>query len=205
MFKKITIIILGLFILSGCEGFRGYFKKSANNKMIDTKGFEGSKRKPLYNKKYIELAKRNVIEENYDDDEDSDIDDYISEVRNPPKENRKIYREMIKNDAQRKKRNKLKKSSYREDNRIKNDKYPSLIEANEQVKKGNFQDQELQKELSEIKSMLNEAKRDLVKYKCPIQQDIEDTKAQHSLEKDNIKPEILPKEEKRVLKNPRPL
>ncbi len=63
MLKQIIIATLGLLVLSGCaDGFRGYFKKSANNKLIDNKGFEGGKRKPLYNKKYINTAKQNLAE-----------------------------------------------------------------------------------------------------------------------------------------------
>ena len=198
MFKKITVIILGLLLLSGCEGFRGYFKKSANNKMVDSKGFQGSKRKPLYNKKYIELAKRNVVEENFDDDEADEVDDYISEVKSVPLENRKIYKEMIKNDLKRKERNRLK-------NNIKQDTYPSLTEVNERVNKEDFREQELQKELSEIKSMLNETKKDLVKYKCPMQVNLENSKASdNSLDKAD-QTESSRKEEKRKYKNPRPL
>ena len=206
MFKKITIIIVGLCLLSGCDGFRNYFKKSANNKFIDTKGFEGSKRKPLYNKKYIALAKRNVIEENFDDDEEDDIDDYMSEVKNPSQENRKIYMNMIKNDA---KRNKLKRNKIlprKEDASAKNDKYPSLTDANEKVVKDDSNDQKLQQEIAEIKSMLNEAKKDLVKYKCPMQQSIEDSKTHNNPQnQEHINNESSHKAEKRVHKNPRPL
>lgn len=206
MFKKITIIILGLFLLSGCNGFRGYFKKSANNKYIDTKGFEGSKRKPLYNKKYIDLAKRNIIEENLDDDEEDNIDDNIAELKNPVQDNHKIYMEMIKNDV---KRNKLKKNNTlrrKAATSPKNSKYPSLTEANEKITKDASKDQDLQQEIAAIKSMLNETKKDLVKYRCPIQSNIGDVKTNNSPQNQERINSLPSKGEKqRVPKNPRPL
>lgn len=185
MLKKIIIAMLGIFLLSGCaDGFRDYFKKSANNKLMDTKGFKGSKRKPLYNKKYIELAKKNVIEENFDDYEDADLDEEASELPEPSKINRQIYLEMIKQDAKRKKRQRFEKykSNYRGEYE---DSYPSLGEISEKVKKEEATNQDLQKELAEIKAMLNEAKNDLTKYKCPMQQGEKEQKPAKNL-KDNL-------------------
>jgi len=202
MIKKITVIILGLFLLSGCEGFRDNFKKSANNKMIDRKGFQGGKRKPLYNRKYISLAKRNIVEENFDEDEE-EIDD-LSEIRNPSQENRKMYMNMIRRDAERKERKRLEeyKSSYKYNDADDDRSYPSLAKSNKKVKQEDLSDQKLQKELSEIKSMLNEAKKDLVKYKCPMGQNIDETKAQHSSSDDKevkIKSKILPNSPQKVV------
>jgi hypothetical protein len=207
MLKKITIILLGLFLLSGCNGFRGYFKKSANNQYIDMKGFAGSKRKPLYNKKYIDLAKRNIIEENLDEDEEDDIDDNIAELKNPVRENHRTYMEMIKNDV---KRNKLKKNntSYRKTAiSPKNGKYPSLAEANEKITKEDSKDQDLQQEIAEIKSMLNETKKDLVKYRCPMQINVEEAKPHDTAQNpEHINnPSSNRETTKRVSKNPRPL
>ena len=80
MLKKIIILFLGVFVLSGCtDSFRGYFQKSANNRLVDSKGFKGGKRKPLYNNKYISLAKKNIVEDNLDDPEDDD-DDYDNNI-----------------------------------------------------------------------------------------------------------------------------
>lgn len=166
MLKKIIIIILGLSLLSGCtDGFRGYFKKSANNKIIDRKGFAGSKRPPLYNKKYIAMAKRNVMEENFDDDEGDLLSEYDTETINPTLRNRQMYIKMVKQDAERSERQKLNQEQ----------EYPSLNSANDKVKRQNNDkndkaNSELHKELEQIKSMLRETKKDLEKYKCPARQ-----------------------------------
>ena len=57
MLSKAIILILSAFLLSSCvTGPEGYFKKSANNKIFDRKGFVNSKRAPLYNKKFIAIV-----------------------------------------------------------------------------------------------------------------------------------------------------
>lgn len=176
--KEAIAIIFSLLLLSGCtDTFRGYFKKSANNKLIDAKGFEGGKRKPLYNRKYISLAKKNVVEENFDDEEDINWDN--DEQIEPSIKNRQMYMDMIKRDAKRKKRQRFEtyRSSYTTDNQ--GDTYPSLTKANQKVQEQNNDDQKVQKELEQIKAMLNEAKKDLAKYKCPMQQNVEDIKPQN--------------------------
>ncbi len=160
MLRKTIITVLGLFLLSGCtDGFRGYFKKSANNKIIDTKGFEGSKRQPLYNKKYISMAKRNVTEENFDDDEEDLLSEADTETINPTLRNRQMYLKMVKQDADRKRRQKLNQDK----------DYPSLNLASDRVKKRNSDEEnsKLHKELEQIKAMLHETKKDLEKYSCP--------------------------------------
>ena len=59
MFKKVIIFTILTSFLSACvTGPEGYLKRSANNKLFDRKGFKGSKRAPLYNKKYIAQAKK---------------------------------------------------------------------------------------------------------------------------------------------------
>ncbi|WP_250310616.1 hypothetical protein [Rickettsia endosymbiont of Oedothorax gibbosus] len=166
MLKKIIIIVLGLSLLSGCtDGFRGYFKKSANNKIIDNKGFVGGKRPPLYNKKYIAMAKRNVMEENFDDDEGDLFSEYHTETINPTLRNRQMYIKMVKQDAE--SNEKRKKNQEKE--------YPSLNSANDKLKKQNNDKNDqannnLHKELEQIKAILRETKKDLEKYRCPARQ-----------------------------------
>lgn len=177
MLRHILGIALSLLLLSGCtDGFKGYFKRSANNKLIDTKGFEGGKRRPLYNRKYISLAKKNVVEDNLDED-DGDLDETTIESPSSSKANREMYIDMAKREAAKKKnRSRMQKyqESYSEPNN--NDEtYPSLAHASEKSKGKNYDDQELQKELSEIKSMLHDAKKDLAKYKCPTNQNSSNT------------------------------
>jgi hypothetical protein len=166
MLKKVIIIVLGVSLLSGCtDGFRGYFKKSANNKIIDSKGFAGGKRPPLYNKKYIAMAKRNVMEENFDDDEGDLLSEYDTETINPTLRNRQMYLKMVKQDAE---RNEKRKQNQEKE-------YPSLNSANDKLKKQNNDKNDqannnLHKELEQIKAMLRETKKDLEKYKCPARQ-----------------------------------
>lgn len=157
--NNITSVMIGVltfFLLGGCSfDAKNYFKKSANNKYIDTKGFKGGKRRPLYNNKYINLAKKNIVEENEDDDEIEDENDLYS-VQSTGKAYRNIYMEMIKQD--------INKQEIDAKNKI--TPPPTLISAHNKMATEKKDNQELQKELSEIKSLLNEARNDLAKYKC---------------------------------------
>lgn len=160
MLKKIIILFLGVFVLSGCtDSVRGYFQKSANNRLVDSKGFKGGKRKPLYNNKYISLAKKNIVEDNLDDPEDDD-DDYDNPLRgeqiDPVKRNREIYLKMIKRD--------MAKAESGEDS----EDDISLSKANKKVRKDNTdKERKMQEEIDQIKAMLRETKRDISKYTCP--------------------------------------
>lgn len=168
--KRTLFIVLALSLLSGCaDGFKGYFKKSANNKLIDSKGFEGSKRRPLYNKKYIALAKKRVADDNIDEDlDDSDADNPIENIPNSSKLNRQMYLEMVKSDSN-KSRFKKYKEQYNVNDSLEDDSYPSLPAANNKAVFNKSDDNILRKELEEIKSMLNDTRRELTKHKCPIQ------------------------------------
>ncbi len=161
MLKKIIVVILGVFLLSGCsDGFRGYFKKSANNKLVDRKGFEGNKRAPLYNKKYIAAAKRNVIEENFDDEEEDLLSEYDTEKINPTLRNRKMYLKMVKQDADHHAKQQLLEAV---------GSGTSLVEASNKVKKKSNDNSQVQlkKEVDKLKSLLNETNKKLERYKCP--------------------------------------
>lgn len=163
MLKKIIILFLGVFVLSGCtDSFRGYFQKSANNRLVDSKGFKGGKRKPLYNNKYISLAKKNIVEDNLDDPEDDD-DDYDNPLRgeqiDPVKRNREIYLKMIRRDMEKYKA---------ESGESSDDDDMTLSKANKKVRKDNTdKERKMQEELDQIKAMLRETKRDISKYTCP--------------------------------------
>lgn len=162
MFKKIIILFLGVFILSGCtDNLRNYFQRSANNRLVDSKGFKGGKRKPLYNNKYITLAKKNIVENNLEDDEDED-DDSDNPLRgeqiDPVKRNREMYLKMIKRDIA---RQKAEAGEY-------SDEDMTLSKANKKVRKDDSdKERKMQEELDQIKAMLRETKRDISKYTCP--------------------------------------
>lgn len=167
MLKNFIALVLSVFILSSCAtGPSGYFKRSANNKLFDMKGFKGGKRSPLYNKKYVAKAKKNILYENYEDYEDDEEDD---EVENSYKENIEIYKAMIAHDMEESKKNKKRKRG-----RKNRSSYPSLHEAKQRSDfDTQMQNMELKEELEQIKSMLKETKHDLTNYRCPMADDLE--------------------------------
>lgn len=165
MSKRFLFIIMSLVLsLTSCGTLE--LKKSANNKLFDRKGFDGGKRRPVYNPKYIDRAKRNVIENNYEEEEEYEGDEQ-DEFVDPYTKNRMMYHKMIKQE-----RNKP-KGKHRESRLNYYDDYPDIGHARDIAihEKANLQsDEDLKKELSEIKSMLSAAKKDLAKYRCPMQE-----------------------------------
>lgn len=170
MFVRIILVLLSFTLLSSCANFS--LKRSANNKLIDTSGFEGGKRRPVYNKKYITRAKHNVMEQNYDDDY---IEDEDSESINSTSMNRSMYRDMIEQDNRRKamRANDPKIQKYRQQSLEHTDDYQDLSASRNAIDntQNGKQSQDMQKELSDIKKMLAETKKDMAKYRCPMQQD----------------------------------
>ena len=156
MIKNILLLAGVMFLITGCAGKE--LQRSASNKLFDTKGFDKSKRKPIYNDKYIDRAKRNVSEHNYDDDDFSDADE-PDEYVDPYTQNRIMYSNMIRNDKKKRK----------------NDSYPDIGHARDLAKMNNDSNSnaDLRKELDDIKNMLSSAKKDLAKYKCPLQEPVE--------------------------------
>jgi hypothetical protein len=169
MIKKIIAISLFASILSGCiTGPEGYLKRSANNKLFDTKGFRGGKRAPLYNKKYISQAKKNVVNEDYELDIDDDSDDDY-EQENIARENIEMYREMLEREMAEQNKNR-KKSRVRS----KKNSYPSTKEISPcGLSEDNSNNLELKNELEKIKAMLNETKNELANTRCPSATEIE--------------------------------
>lgn len=172
--RNIAIILIGLILSSCSDGFLGYFKKSANKKLVDTQGFQGGKRPPLYNKKYIELAKRNIVDNNL---EEEDIAAYEDEEENltldASTKNRLMYMKMLRTEDA---RNSQGRYEARRDlfsypaNIKEDDTYPSLAEISRKTEKRNEEYHKLSQELSQIRAMLKEAKNDLADNKCVIDQ-----------------------------------
>jgi len=163
MFKKIIILFLGIFILSGCtDNFRSYFQRSANNRLVDSKGFKGGKRKPLYNNKYITLAKKNIVEDNLEDNDNDDDDDSDNPLKgeqiDPVKRNREMYLKMIKRDI----------AKHKAESGEDSDNDMTLSKANKKVRSDDSdKERKMQEELDQIKTMLKETKRDISRYTCP--------------------------------------
>jgi len=174
MLKSAIIFTILASFLAGCaSGPEGYMKRSANNKLFDRKGFNGSKRAPIYNKKYISQAKKNIQNGAYDEDEIDEDEFYEGE--NISRENIEMYKAMIEADYERaekgkKKKSRQKRTSSNRDNNV----YPSIVDANNRIDLKNHADNlELREEINQIKSMLNDAKKDLASYKCPTAKELE--------------------------------
>jgi hypothetical protein len=120
MLIRILLLIISLVILSACvQDPQGFLRKSANNKYFDMKGFHESKRLPVYNAKYIERAKENILSAKYSREDNIEVDE-PDEVENPQAYHREIYKQMAIGDGENhskfkkksKKRKKQKQSFY---------------------------------------------------------------------------------------------
>lgn len=171
MLNKAVIFALSIFLLSSCAtGPEGYFKKSANNKLFDTKGAKGGKRAPLYNKKYISKAKQNVANNDYADDDD-EYDDLL-ENENISQANKDMYRTILEQELESKYIGKKPKEKQ-------NKAYPVLVRNSPRADDRYLDDNSaLRAELDQIKTMLNETKNEMANYRCPTAQELE--KAQTS-------------------------
>ena len=174
MLKKMIIFSTLAMFLSACvTGPEGYLKRSANNKIIDRKGFKGGKRAPLYNKKYISQAKKNVVTGEYEYDEFNDLDEDDSEEENISKDNIAMYKAMIDHDLSQDRKNKKDSKWSKHKN-----SYPSLRKSSNRLNDDDedMQNMELREELNQIKSMLNYTKREMANNRCPAM--VQDKKQQ---------------------------
>lgn len=177
MWQK-TILIFMALVVSGCSNWS--LKRSANNKVIDARGFEGGKRRPLYNKKYISKAQNNVRDYNYDED---DIDEDNDEIIDPSTMNRAMYREMLEKERMRKRQNKMRqdKAGYQQGMYDYEDDYPRLADAKRSSSRQDDKSEaQMQQELKDIKKMLAATQKDMVKYRCPLQQQADAEKAKQA-------------------------
>jgi hypothetical protein len=173
MFSKAIILILSGFILSSCvTGPDGYFKKSANNKIFDRKGFVNGKRAPLYNKKFIAKAKQNVANDDYEIDEEEEYNDLL-ENENISQANRDMYRRILEQEVESKY---LKKDAKEKTKKP----YPVLVRNSPRSDAEYNDDSDLRAELDQIKAMLSETKNEMANYKCPTAQQIEMNNAKSS-------------------------
>lgn len=169
MRKIIFLLTVLALITSGCvTGPKGYLKRSANNKLFDRQGFQGGKRTPLYNKKYISRAKKNVASGKYDDDEFWDDVEY--EEEDIALANREIYREMLKKDLE--ERNGKKRGWSLFGRKEQKPEYPLTAQAGYIMDHHNA-NEDLKQELAEIKAVLHQTKRDFASLKCPTAEYIE--------------------------------
>lgn len=173
MLSKAIILILSAFLLSSCvTGPEGYFKKSANNKLFDRKGFKNGKRAPLYNKKYIAKAKQNVANNDYEEEEEDY--DTLLENENISQANREMYRRALEQEVESKYLGKGRKEK-------KDKAYPVLVRNSSRPDVVDTDDNsELRAELDQIKAMLSETKNEMASYRCPTARDLERSQAKLS-------------------------
>lgn len=179
LLRALFIYSITALLLTGCaQNPEGMLKRSANNKLFDTQGFDGGKRRPIYNKKYIATAKKNVISHNYDEDDY----DYEEEVYDPALYHRDMYAKMAKKDL---KRHKFaaKKKKYEENlNDESDDEYPDLYEGDVRLKDiPNRNIAAMEDEIRDLRKMLEEAKSTIEKQAAIISSGTEamETKASH--------------------------
>lgn len=167
--KHIILIVTSLLLLSNCAPMS--LKRSANNKLVDFSGFEGHKKRPVYNKKYITKAKRNIAENSYDEEDyGGEVD--ADEVVESASRNRMMYRDMLERDHARRQKASPSKS-YQDAVGADDGEYPTLKESRQRINSDGKPSADMQKELSEIKKMLSDTKKDMAKYRCPMQKNKE--------------------------------
>lgn len=177
MLKKIIVLSSLAFLLSSCvTGPEGYLKKSANNKIFDSKGFKGGKRAPLYNKKYISQAKKNILTGEYEYD-DSDFDNSDISYEDNARENVEMYKAMLEHDLSQNKKGKKRTDLA----------YPSIIHTSDKLNRNSAADNnDLREELNNIKQLLNDTKREMANTRCPAAINIENKHKENNNSKSNI-------------------
>lgn len=159
------ILIITTITLSGCSNpFQTYFKHSANQKLIDAKGFKGKKRMPMYNKKYITKAQNNVTTSGSSntEEEHEQTNPYYDqdELRSYYQANRKMYEDMLEMNNN--------KKYWSKPLNTKSKSEVSLSEMEKDVQKGE-ENKQIKSELAEIKKMLKKTMDDLSNVKSKEQ------------------------------------
>ena len=136
-------------------------KKSSADKYFDARGFDRSKRKPLYNKKYISKARSNIIANDYEYEDNID-----PENRSPSSKHIQMYRDMVYGRGSRNYRSKGDRGDeYYDQDQI---DVPEARRRFEQSSPLQEDKKALQNEIQEIKSLLEETRDHFAKAKCPI-------------------------------------
>jgi hypothetical protein len=160
--SKILAAILALvsILLTSCIYDPDGYIKRAGNKRVSASNPYAKKRMPIQNKKYIQKAKRNIIQNDYDDDYEDDEYD-----QDPRLINRRLYMQMVAQEQAKKKQNYRRDNDLRELELEEREKQATqkIVNANQEAQKLK---KELQVELDNIKSVLNETKEQMASMKC---------------------------------------
>lgn len=159
MFKAKTIlfVLISLLFTSCVSDPDGYLKRSGNRKLVSNKNLYSKKKMPIQNRQYIKKAKRNIIENNYDDDYEED--DYDQD---PRLVNRRLYMQMVAQEQAKRKQNYKRDQELRELELEEREKQANqkLIHSNQEAQK------ELKAELQNIRAVLNETKEQMASLTC---------------------------------------
>lgn len=160
---KYIYIILLAFILAGCVyNPDGALKRSKNNTLINSKGFYKTRKPPLYNIKYIEIAKKHVQEMTPEEMQYEDSENAI----NHNQRNKEMYLNMIEKHSKQKTKNKSQSHSHLNDynNIIKSDSRHSLKDAKKHLEALDPEEyKKLKAEVQELKKSLIETQKKLQK------------------------------------------
>jgi hypothetical protein len=130
-------------------------KRSSNNQLVDFKGSQSKKRRPMENMEYIKKAKKNIAEGNEDDDEEDDSDQDPYDLKNSYKE---MYYKMLKKDKARKRAETQKQSKSKAsifDSYGQNKEPDTIVSKNIDVGSTQPSQQDLYKEIQYLKNKLD--------------------------------------------------
>ncbi len=139
-------------------------KKSSNNKYFDTKGFHKTKRKPLYNKKYITQAKKNIMLNDYEHEDEVDPENIP-----PSYKNLQMYKSMLKNDTKHEESENIRSSNlnyHQEEGKSDVIDIPSSRRRFSEREHDQGNRSTLESEIQEIKSILEQTREEFAKSKC---------------------------------------
>ncbi|MFK7973412.1 MAG: hypothetical protein AB8B66_00915 [Rickettsiaceae bacterium] len=158
MLKKMVIFILLPIFLTACT--KKVSEDLYSSGYTNRKVFKDGRRSPLYNKKYIAQAKKNVRAGDYEIDDD--LDDDFSEEENISKDNVEMYKAMIKEEQEAQAIGSKKQKNT--NNNIKgNLSYPSLAKSRCRTDPEIYtQHLELKGELEQVKLELKETRQELM-------------------------------------------
>ncbi|WP_202148953.1 hypothetical protein [Candidatus Sarmatiella mevalonica] len=174
LFKQYTALLLCAFLLFGCS----------NPNLHTDKTIKNGKKLPLYNTKYIELAKRNIAQNRINQEEEEQIDE-IEKIISSKDLHKQMYIAMIKKEGE---------MARQETSSQKNKKQKSgakqLKQANETIDASTNQEEQLRKELEELRAMLVQTREELMKHQQPtaeINENISESLERTSVSKNSEK------------------
>ena len=181
-FHRLFILSFLVVLASCAQNPDKALKRSANGRLLDVNGFDGGKRRPVYNKKYIAKAKKNVVEKEFDND---DLDDEFDEIYNPSVYHRQMYEKMVKRD--RDAQGKVRKKKRRYAQQLSKSQPMDLREADMRLKDIPRRDiSAIEQEMQAMRQLLEETKSELLQQQEIARKAKEDAAAAIEIAKQEI-------------------